>query len=148
MNTTQWLAECLVNKGDKILIDIDGGSVTQIDDGDPTRQTRSAPKHDREKILTRKRRPGASSPSDDLILKTDYIADQFGLSAAEFERYRNVGSIVVSVDGGSGEQADVSHLKCRFGNRVWEAVIDDKGSVVHEATTFLRGKLARQSKNK
>lgn len=97
--------------------------------------------------MTRKRRQGLSSPSDDLILKTDYIADRFGLSAAEFERYRNLGWIVVSIDGGSGEQADLSHLKCRFGNRVWEALIDDTGSVVHEATTFQRGKLARQSKN-
>lgn len=83
----------------------------------------------------------------DLILNPDYIADQLGLSAAEFERYRNLGMIVVSVDAGSGEQADMSHLKCRFGNRVWEALIDDKGSVVHQATIFLRGKMARQSRN-
>ena len=95
--------------------------------------------------MTRKRRPGFSSPSDALMLKADYIADQ--LEAAEFERYRNVGSIVVSVDGGSGEQADMRHLKCRFDNRVWEALIDDKGSVVHEATMFLRGQLARQSRS-
>ncbi len=97
--------------------------------------------------MTRKRHPEFSSPSDDLILKMDYIADRLGLSAAEFERYRNLGSIVVSVDGGLGEQAEMSYLKCHFGNRVWEALIDDKGSVVHEATTFLRGKLARQSRN-
>ena len=98
--------------------------------------------------MTRKRRPGwFSFPSNDLILQTDYIASQLGLSAAEFERYRNLGSIVVSVVGGAGEQADMSHLRCCFGNRVWEALVDNKGRVVNEATTFLRGKLARESRS-
>lgn len=33
----------LVNRGDKVVIDIDGGSMTQIDDGNPARLTCAAP---------------------------------------------------------------------------------------------------------
>lgn len=98
--------------------------------------------------MIRKRRRGLGPPpSDDLIVKTEYIADQLGLSVADFERYRHLGLIVASVDRGFREQEGLSHVKCRLGNRVWEAVVDGEGTVIYEATRYLRGKLARLSRN-
>ncbi|WEX90939.1 DUF6522 family protein [Sinorhizobium garamanticum] len=94
--------------------------------------------------MTRKRRQGfGSHSSDNLILKTDYIAGQLGLSVSDFERYRHLGMIVASVDCGVDGQTGISRVKCRLGNRVWEALVNEEGTVVHETTTFLRGKLAR-----
>ncbi|AWM29318.1 hypothetical protein ABIA14_006619 [Sinorhizobium fredii] len=81
-------------------------------------------------------------------MKSEYIADQFGLSADDFERYRYLGLVVVSVERHFNEQMGMCHVKCRLGNRVWEALVDEGGTVVYEATRFLRGKLARLNRDR
>jgi hypothetical protein len=98
-------------------------------------------------VIRKRRRGLGPPPSDDLVVKSEYIADQLGLSVTDFERYRHLGLIVASTECGSGKQMGMSHVKCRFGNRVWEAVVDNEGTVVYEAMRYLRGKLARLSRN-
>ena len=94
--------------------------------------------------MTRKRwRDLTLPPSKDLFIEPSYIADQLGLSAGDFERYRNLGLINVTVECGCGEHQDLNRVQCRLGNRVWEAMVDSDGAVAFEATTYLRGKLAR-----
>jgi hypothetical protein len=94
--------------------------------------------------LRRSRRRGRTSPlPDNLVTRADYIAGQFGLSATDFERYRHLGLIVVSVEHEANGEKGMSQVTCRLGNRVWTALVDAEGTVHHQETTFLRGKLAR-----
>ncbi|RDL47331.1 hypothetical protein BLJAPNOD_06171 [Ensifer sp. M14] len=76
-------------------------------------------------------------------LKTAYVADQFGLSVADFQRYCQLGLIIVSVDKGACDSRDSLHIKCCLGNRVWQATIDPEGRITFEAMTFIRGKMAK-----
>lgn len=103
----------------------------------------------RDSLMTRKRwRDLTPPPSKDLFIEPAYIADQLGLSADDFERYRNLGLINVTVECGCGEQQDLNRVKCCLGNRVWEAMVDSEGAVAFEATTYLRGKLAKLSRRR
>lgn len=77
------------------------------------------------------------------LLKTAYVADRFGLSVADFQRYCQLGLIIVSVDKGSCDTRESHHIKCCLGNRVWEATMDADGRITFEAMTFVRGKLAK-----
>lgn len=97
--------------------------------------------------MTGKKGRRLCTPSpDDLVVKIEYIADQFGLTADEFDRYRHLGLISTCVELGLNDEAGLNHVKCHLGNRVWEAVVDHEGTIVYEATRFLRGKLASRDK--
>ncbi|MGF6178152.1 hypothetical protein [Ensifer sp. 4252] len=71
------------------------------------------------------------------------VADRFGLSVADFQRYCQLGLIIVSVDKGSCDTRESHHIKCCLGNRVWEATMDADGRITFEAMTFVRRKLAK-----
>ncbi|MBX4994502.1 hypothetical protein ABID08_004992 [Rhizobium binae] len=87
-----------------------------------------------------------SAGSDDShLLETDDIADRFGLTVQDFKRYRNLGLIVVVAETGSNEHEGLTRLTCRFGNRVWQAVVGGDKRIVHEEIRYLRGKLSRPS---
>lgn len=94
--------------------------------------------------MTRRRwRSPPPPPSADLFVQPAYVADQLGLTGDDFERYRNLGMITVTVEYACGEQRDLNRVQCRLGNRVWEAMVSSDGTVVFEATTYLRGKRAK-----
>lgn len=98
--------------------------------------------------MTRKRWRGPTPPpSADLFVQPVYIADRLGLTGDDFERYRNLGLISVTVECACWEHRDLNRVQCRLGNRVWEAMIDSEGTVVFEATTYLRGKLAKMRRD-
>lgn len=99
--------------------------------------------------MTRKRWRGLTPPpSADLFVQPGYVADQLGLTGDDFERYRNLGLISVAVEHACGEHRDLNRVQCRLGNRVWEAMVDSEGTVVFEATTYLRGKLAKMCRDR
>lgn len=80
-----------------------------------------------------------------LILEIDDIADRFGLTAKDFNRYRDLGLILVVAEAGSDGHEGLTRLTCQFGNRVWEALVGGDKRIVHEEIRYLRGKLSRAS---
>lgn len=65
------------------------------------------------------------------------LADRLGLKIREFH-YRAQGLISVEVREGEG----CLHVTCRFGNRIWEGVIE-AGAITFEQVRYLRGLRAR-----
>ena len=77
--------------------------------------------------------------TDELVLEINEIADRFGLTAKDFNRYRNLGLILVTVEAGSNEHDGITRLTCQFGNRVWQAVVGGDKRVVHEEIRYCGG---------
>lgn len=71
-------------------------------------------------------------------LADEVLADRLGLKIREFQRYRAQGLISVEVREGEG----CLHVTCRFGNRIWEGVIE-AGAITFEQVRYLRGLRAR-----
>ena len=88
----------------------------------------------------------AAVTTSNLVLKINDIADRLGLTVKDFERYRQLGLILVVVEIGSDEHDGLTRLTCQLGNRVWQAVLGCDAQITHEEIRFLRGKQARRSK--
>ena len=90
-------------------------------------------------MTSRRRRRLCAPLPDDINVKSEYIADQLGLSLGDFERYQHVGLISVSLVKDRHMCCGLRHLRVCLGSRLFEAVIDDEGTVLYEALRNLGG---------
>ncbi len=80
----------------------------------------------------------------DFILDPAEIAQRFGLAPKDFRRQQQQGLVKSTVEVGEGEDAGTSRLSLRIGNRIWRAVLDEKGQVLREELNIARGAPVRR----
>lgn len=91
-------------------------------------------------FMTSRRRRGLCAPlPDDINVKSEYIADQLGISLEDFERYHHLGLVSVRVKREPHLRSGLRHIKVCLGNRLFEAVTDGRGTVLYEALRNLGG---------
>ena len=90
-------------------------------------------------MTSRRRRRLCAPLPDDINVKSEYIADQLGISLDDFERYHHLGLVSVSVKKDPHPHFGLRHIRVRLGRRLFEAVTDGQGTVLYEALRSLGG---------
>lgn len=90
-------------------------------------------------MTSRRRRRLCAPLPDDINVKSEYIADQLGISLEDFERYHHLGLLSVRVKKDPHLRSGLRHIKVCLGSRLFEAVTDARGTVLYEALRSLGG---------
>ncbi|MGE6784532.1 hypothetical protein ACQKGL_18640 [Ensifer adhaerens] len=88
-------------------------------------------------MTNRRRRKLCAPLPDDFDVMNAYIADQLGISVFDFERYHHLGLVSVRVKKDPHLRPGLRHIKVGLGNRLFEAVTDDRGTILYEALRSL-----------
>lgn len=78
--------------------------------------------------------------SDGPLLDAALLAQRFGLTSEALRRHMRSGMVRGTVENGTDEDAGRTRLTVRFGNRIWVAVIDGDGSILHEELAFAKAR--------
>ena len=74
--------------------------------------------------------------SGDFVLDPAALASRFGLSSSVFRSNLQRGFITSMIEQGQGEDAGTWRLTLRFGNRVWQVIINAEDEIVTETMNF------------
>lgn len=75
---------------------------------------------------------------DDPLLDATMLAQRFGLTPEALRRHMRSGLVRGTVEKGTDQDAGRTRLTVRFGNRIWIAVLDAEGDILHEELSFAK----------
>jgi len=78
------------------------------------------------------------------VIDASYLAGRFGLPSDQLRSHMRRGMVRGVVEVGVGEDAGMTRLSVRYGNRVWIAVVGAGGGIVSEEMKFVPSAAPRE----